>query len=129
MSHAAIRRSGQAPWRMRNRPEETSPMVAVECAAVERAASPVSSPAPRAAPQLTTIACARARELEREAAGMGFGRVRDRRRRADVGDQHGLAGLEPLVAGMRRAPHRPAAGVLIGEEGRELVGGGARPCR
>ena len=66
-----------------------------------------------------------ARELEREAAGMGLGRIRDRRRRADVGDQHGLAGLEPLVAGMRRAPHRPAAGALIGQEGRELIGGAA----
>ena len=60
--------------------------------------------------------------LEGQAAGMGLGRIVGGRRPAGVGDEDGGAGLDALIAAVRRAGQRRSADVVIGEHGGELVG-------
>ena len=62
------------------------------------------------------------RELERQAAGMGFLAHRHRRTAAGV-HQHQRAGaLQALIAGMGRIRERRAAGIVIGQDGGQNIG-------
>ena len=63
------------------------------------------------------------REFERQAAGMGLLAHHQRRRRTGVHQHQGAGALQALIAGMGSVRERSAAGVVIGQNGGDEVGG------
>ena len=53
---------------------------------------------------------------------MGLETHLDRRRAADIHDQHAAAGFDPLIGGMWRVRQRRAAGLVVGQQGQQQIG-------
>ena len=127
---------GEPPSTRRNvatstkRAEEVSLNVTVECAAVARASCRQSSRPTDGMPQFTTMRLCFGDENSNDRQPAWASRLMSMRRRAaGIGDEHGAAGFEALISGIRRIGERRAARLVIGKQRRDADRPASRPCR